>query len=178
MSAPFQGAFCYYIQHSYSGVKIMGYSTSSGADKAEGEPIIFYPPSQPAPLKRPLYASRIPAGFPSPADDHVERSLDLHEHLLPHPDASFFLKVSGDSMLDYGIHDGDLLIVDRAIDAREGHIVIAAIDGELTVKKLGKHTGKPALLPGNSAYPPILLDPEQELLIWGVVRHVIHSLGQ
>lgn len=81
-------------------------------------------------------------------------------------------------MLDYGIHDGDLLIVDRAIDAREGHIVIAAIDGELTVKKLGKHAGQPALLPGNSAYLPILLDPEQELLIWGVVRHVIHSLGQ
>lgn len=156
----------------------MGYSTSSVVSDAEAEPVIFRLPSQPAPLKRPLYASRIPAGFPSPADDHVERSLDLHEHLLPHPDASFFLKVSGDSMLDYGIHDGDLLIVDRAIDAREGHIVIAAIDGELTVKKLGKHTGKPALLPGNSAYPPILLDPEQELVIWGVVRHVIHSLGQ
>ncbi|MBU2739503.1 LexA family protein [Acidithiobacillus concretivorus] len=156
----------------------MGHSKSSRANNTEAEPIIFRLAKQLAPLKRPLYASRIPAGFPSPADDHVERSLDLHEHLLPHPDASFFLKVSGDSMLDYGIHDGDLLIVDRAIDAREGHIVIAAIDGELTVKKLGKHAGQPALLPGNSAYSPILLDPEQELVIWGVVRHVIHSLGQ
>ncbi|WP_414040986.1 LexA family protein [Acidithiobacillus sp. M4-SHS-6] len=158
----------------------MGNTASSSARNvaAEQKPMVYRPSSHPLPLKRPLYSSRIPAGFPSPADDHVERSLDLHEHLLPHPDASFFLRVSGDSMLDYGIHDGDLLIVDRAIDAREGHIVIAAVDGELTVKKLGKHAGQPALLPGNSAYPPLLLDPEQELVIWGVVRHVIHSLGQ
>ncbi len=68
----------------------MGHSTSSVVSDAEAEPVIFRLPSQPAPLKRPLYASRIPAGFPSPADDHIERSLDLHEHLLPHPDASFF----------------------------------------------------------------------------------------
>ncbi|WP_226818817.1 translesion error-prone DNA polymerase V autoproteolytic subunit [Acidithiobacillus montserratensis] len=169
------------IWRSDSGVmSIMGKTASSNVRKlaAAQKPMVFRPPSHPAPLKRPLYLSRIPAGFPSPADDHIERSLDLHEHLLLHPDASFFLRVSGDSMLDYGIHDGDLLIVDRAIDAREGHIVIAAVDGELTVKKLGRHAGQLALLPGNSAYPPLLLDPEQELVIWGVVRHVIHSLGQ
>lgn len=124
----------------------------------------------------PLYLSRIPAGFPSPADDHIECSLDLHRYLLVHPDASFFLRVSGDSMQDYRIHDGDLLIVDRAETAKEGRIVVAALDGELTVKRLGKFNGQPALLPGNPAYPPILIGADQELVVWGVVLHVIHSL--
>ncbi|MBU2729063.1 LexA family protein [Acidithiobacillus caldus] len=125
----------------------------------------------------PLYLSRIPAGFPSPADDHVERSLDLHRHLLAHPDASFFLRISGDSMLAYGIHDGDLLIVDRAVQAKEGMIVVAALDGELTVKRLGKHAGQPALLPGNDRYAPIPIREGQELVVWGVVIHVIHSFA-
>ncbi|WP_248885923.1 LexA family protein [Acidithiobacillus acidisediminis] len=114
-----------------------------------------------------LYLSRIPAGFPSPADDHIERSLDLHEHLLAHPDASFFLRVSGDSMLEYGIHDGDLLIVDRAVRAKDGMIVVAALDGELTVKRLGQHDGRPALLHGNDRYAPIPIREGQGLVVWG-----------
>jgi DNA polymerase V len=124
----------------------------------------------------PLYVSKVQAGFPSPADDYIERSLDLNQHLLAHPDASFFLRVSGESMIGYGIHDGDLLIVDRAVNAKEGMIVIAALDGELTVKRLGRYKGGPALLPGNSNYAPICIGEDQELIIWGVVAHVIHSL--
>lgn len=79
-------------------------------------------------------------------------------------------------MVNYGIHDGDLLIVDRAVQAKEGMIVVAALDGELTVKRLGRVQGQLALLPGNPAYPPISIGSEQELVVWGVVIHVIHSL--
>ncbi len=146
-------------------------------DKLDGVGLtVFRPEADAEPSPLPMYLSRIPAGFPSPADDHVERSLDLHQHLLAHPDASFFLRVSGDSMRDYGIHDGDLLIVDRAVEAKEGMIVVAALDGDLTVKRLGRHRGRPALLPGNPDYAPIPIGEDQELVVWGVVLHVIHSL--
>src|SRR5471030_2397814 len=84
---------------------------------------------------RPLFAARVPAGFPSPADDYIERSLDLNEHLIRHPAATFFVRASGDSMTG-SIHSGDLLVVDRSLEAADGSVVIAVIDGELTVKRL------------------------------------------
>jgi len=84
----------------------------------------------------PLFAAGVPAGFPSPADDYIDRHLDLHEHLIEHPAATFYVRASGDSMVGAGIHDGDLLIVDRAVEPRDGHIVIAVVHGELTVKRL------------------------------------------
>nr|WP_298220203.1 translesion error-prone DNA polymerase V autoproteolytic subunit [Halothiobacillus sp.] len=138
-------------------------------------------PRQPATvspvLTLPLFGYRIAAGFPSPADDYVEERIDLNRHLIRHKEATFFLRVQGDSMINAGIHDGDMLIVDRAIEPVSGKIVIAALDGELTVKRLSTIGGVVRLLPENPDYPVIEIGAEQELVIWGVVIHVIHALG-
>ncbi len=125
----------------------------------------------------PLYSSHVRAGFPSPADDYIETYLDLNEHLIKHPAATFFVTASGDSMTGAGIQSGDMLIVDKSLDASHGKIVIAAIDGELTVKRLSRQGGRVQLLPENDAYKPIDITDEQDLVIWGVVTHVIHSAG-
>ena len=123
----------------------------------------------------PLYACRVAAGFPSPADEYIEMHLDLNTYLIKHPAASFFLIASGDSMTNAGIYSGDLLIVDKSIEAVDGKIVIAAIDGELTVKRLSRQKGRVQLLPAHEAYQPIDITEEQDLVIWGVVTHVIHQ---
>lgn len=123
----------------------------------------------------PLYSSKVRAGFPSPADDYIERFLDLNEFLIRHPAGTFFVRASGDSMTDAGIHNDDLLIVDRSLEATNGKIVIASINGELTVKRLSKINGIVKLLPANSNYSPIEVGDEQDLVIWGVVTYVIHE---
>lgn len=134
------------------------------------------PVAQNAPLRLlRLYTSRIAAGFPSPADDHLESPLDLNEHLVTHPAATFVVKVQGDSMLGAGIRDGDLLVVDRSLEARNGSIVVAVIDGELTVKRLRTGRGRIRLEAENPAYPPLVLREGSDLVIWGVVAHAIRS---
>ena len=134
------------------------------------------PAEAPAALRLPLFAHKIAAGFPSPADDYVEDRLDLNEHLIRHKEASFFLRVQGESMLGAGIHDGDLLLVDRALTPVDGKIIIAVLDGELTVKRLQKKGDVLRLMPENPAFAPIEVGREQELVIWGVVTHVIHDV--
>lgn len=124
--------------------------------------------------KIPLYASTVRAGFPSPADDYIEMHLDLNEHLIKHPSATFFVTASGDSMTGAGIASGDMLVVDRSLEATHGKIVIAAINGELTVKRLSRAGGTVALLPENKQYNPIEITEDEDLVIWGVVTHVIH----
>lgn len=124
----------------------------------------------------PVFMARLPAGFPSPADDYIEGKLDLNRHLIKHASATFFVRVSGDSMIDAGIHTGDLLIVDRSIEPVDGNVVIAALDGELTVKRLEKREGRLRLLPANRQYLPIDIQDQQSLEIWGVVTNVVHSL--
>ncbi len=124
----------------------------------------------------PLFLSRISAGFPSPADDYVESRLSLDEHFVPRPEATFFLRVQGDSMIGAGIHDGDLLIVDKSLEPRHGSIVIAEVHGELTVKRLHHKAGKIALLAENPAYRAIPICEESQLVIWGVVTEVVHTL--
>jgi DNA polymerase V len=128
---------------------------------------------------RPLsvYLSRVPAGFPSPADDYVERRLDLNEHLIQHESSTFFVRVAGHSMRKAGIHDGDLLVVDRAVEPTDGAIVVAALDGELTVKRYRRHEEKPYLVPESENHAPIPIQPGQELVVWGVVQHVIHDVS-
>ena len=121
-------------------------------------------------------AAGVPAGFPSPADDYIDCHLDLHEHLIEHPAATFYVRASGDSMVGAGIHDGDLLIVDRAVEPRDGHIVIAVVHGELTVKRLRRRQGRLYLVSDGNAHPPLAITEEMDLLIWGVCRHVIHGL--
>jgi DNA polymerase V len=127
-------------------------------------------------LRVPLFGHTVQAGFPSPADDYIAEKLDLNQHLMPHQEASFMLRAKGDSMIGANIHDGDLLVVDRSITATNGCVVIAAIDGQFTVKRLEKKRGKIRLLPANPNFEPIELKDDQELQIFGVVTNVIHSL--
>lgn len=124
----------------------------------------------------PFYSHAISAGFPSPADDDMEETLDLNELLIKHPSATFFLKVSGTSMINAGIHDGDILIVDRSIEPTDGKIVIASVNGELTVKRLSAKGKKFKLVAENEDYAPIDITEDMELRFWGVVTNVIHSL--
>lgn len=124
----------------------------------------------------PFYQHAISAGFPSPADDEMEAKLDLNELLIKHPSATFFLRVSGSSMIKAGIHHNDILIVDRSVEPSHGKIVIAALNGELTVKRLYYEGKKVQLVAENDAYRPIDITEEVDLRIWGVVTNVIHSL--
>jgi len=120
-------------------------------------------------LQIPLFSSTVAAGYPSPAEDHVEESLDLNEYMVQRPDSTFMLRVEGESMKNAGIMPNDILVVDRSLKAAHMKIVIAAIDGELTVKRLYHRGGLVKLLPENPAYPEIELESESDLLIWGVV---------
>ncbi len=124
----------------------------------------------------PLYSCKISAGFPSPADDHLERNLDLNSHLVKHPAATFFVRVNGDSMVDAGINDNDILIIDRSLKPSHGKIVIAVVDGHMTVKRLYKHSGKLILMPENTLYKPIEIKEDMNIEIWGVVVTSIHSV--
>lgn len=125
---------------------------------------------------RPLFMSRVQAGFPSPAEDYVEGRLDLNKHLVKHPAATFFVRVAGDSMINAGIHPNDILVVDRSLEATDKRVVIAVIDGELTVKRLRIINGMISLMAENPDYPPIEIKPPMDFEIWGVVVHVIHTL--
>ena len=120
-------------------------------------------------LEIPLYSSKVAAGMPSPAEDHVEETLDLNDYMVRRPDSTYMLRVEGESMKDVGILPNDILVVDRSLPAVHNKIVIAAIDGELTVKRLFHRGGLIKLLPENSAYPEIELESEADLVIWGVV---------
>lgn len=121
-----------------------------------------------------FYESGLPAGFPSPADDYLERSLDLHELLVEHPEATFFVRVQGDSMTGAKMHSGDILIVDRSLTAAHGKIVVALLNGEFTVKRLVRKGQKLYLAAENPCYPPIEVTEESDFQVWGVVTYVIH----
>lgn len=123
----------------------------------------------------PLYSHKVAAGFPSPADDFVEARLDLNEKLAPNHSSTFLLKVQGESMRDAGIFEDDILIVDRSIPPRSGKIVIAAVDGELTVKRLDKRQDGVYLLPENPDFPEIKIHEDSDMVIWGVVTSCIHQ---
>jgi DNA polymerase V len=124
----------------------------------------------------PLFLVPVSAGFPSPADDYLERKLDLNAHLIKHEAATFFVKVQGDSMIGAGIHSGDLLIVDRAREPTEHSVVIAVVNGELTVKRLSTRDGTLFLAPENGHYEPIPITEFTDFEVWGVVTYVIHAV--
>ncbi len=134
------------------------------------------PARSPRRVLLPLFATRIPAGFPSPADDYVEARLDLNELLIQRQEATYFLRVKGDSMQGAGIHPGDLIVVDRSIEAQDGSVVVAEVDGALTIKRLRLGDGAPELHPDNPAYPVIRFKEGQELRIWGVVTSSVHMV--
>jgi DNA polymerase V len=139
---------------------------------------VYIPALYPSKLPLFLFTSKVAAGFPSPADDYVDKTLDLNELLVKKPAATFFARAQGESMLGAGIHPNDILVVDRSIEAVPGKIVICAINGELTVKRLAKEGEQWLLKPENekASYPDILIQDDLELVIWGVVTNVIHSL--
>lgn len=124
----------------------------------------------------PFQNSLVAAGFPSPADDFLEEPINLNRLLIKHPSSTFFLRVSGDSMVGAGIFDKDLLIVDRSLAPLSGKIIIAAIDGELTVKRLIIKNKQIFLSPENPSYDEIIIQDPSSLHVWGVVTTVIHSL--
>ena len=133
-------------------------------------------PETPSGATSPFFDGRVEAGFPSPADDYMDRPLDLHEQLVPRPAATFFVRAQGDSMVGAGIHDGDLLVVDRSLTPVPGRVVIAALDGELTIKRLGRGPEGLRLEAENDAYPVIEIGEDTDARIWGVVTSVIHAV--
>ena len=150
-----EGSICY-IQDflaSYPDVKEVGRVTTDNVVK----------------LEIPLFSSTVAAGYPSPAEDHIEDTLDLNDYMVQRPDSTFMLRVEGESMKNVGILPNDILVVDRSINASHNKIVIAAIDGELTVKRLFHRGGLIKLLQENPAYPEIEIAGESDLKIWGVV---------
>ena len=129
------------------------------------------------PMRRPLFLSQISAGFPSPADDYIETTLDLNEELIANETSTFFLTVSGTSMTQVGIHDGDTIIVDRSIEPTGGDVVVAALDGALTVKRYEVRSGQPMLVPESADHDPIPIEEGQSFVVWGVVTKSIHDIS-
>ena len=132
-------------------------------------------------LRLPLIGGRVEAGFPSPADDFVEQSLDLNNHLVQNPIATFFVRANGNSMDGAGIHNGDLLVVDRSVTPVHGSVVVAVVDGGLTVKRFAKRGAMALLTPEPSTmdqgvYAPIKVGPDTDATIWGVVTWSVHRL--
>ncbi len=123
----------------------------------------------------PLFLTPVKAGFPSPAEDFVEGKLDLNEHLIRHPAATFFVRVNGDSMKGAGICPGDILIVDRSLEAESGRIIIAVINGEFTVKRLARKNQDIYLEAEHPNYPPIHIEKDWDFQVWGVVTYIIHQ---
>ena len=127
-------------------------------------------------IELPLFLESVSAGFPSPADDYLEAKLDLNKHLIKNPSATFFVRVTGDSMINAGIHSGDILVVDRSLTPKNGSIVIAIIDTELIVKRMQLIKNKIFLVPENPNFEPIEISGEMNFEVWGVVSTVIHSV--
>ncbi|CAH1073317.1 LexA family protein [Candidatus Nitrotoga sp. 1052] len=134
---------------------------------------ILYPALDSQPIRVPLFSHKVPAGFPSPADDYIEARLSLDQHLITNKDATFFVRAKGNSMIDAGIFDGDLLVVDKSLTPSSGNIVIAIIDGDLTVKRLILRDNKTILKPENPRFKEIELKDGQELQVWGVVTSTV-----
>ncbi len=156
------------------GYPLPGLGSSMNKSKQECSEFAWYLPANDVNfIELPLYSHKVVAGFPSPADDYIEERLDLNEKLIRNKEATFLLVVQGDSMQNIGIKDGDTLIVDRSLEPKDGKIVIAALDGELTVKRLSMKSTGTWLVPENDDYPPILVREESDIIIWGVVTSAI-----
>ncbi|MGB9770744.1 MAG: LexA family protein [Candidatus Kapaibacteriota bacterium] len=140
-----------------------------------GKELIFYSPSLETKVELNFAGFSVPAGFPSPADEYLESRLDLNQFLIKHPAATFFVRVQGNSMVDAGIHDGDILIVDRAVEPKNGDIAVCVIDGEFTVKRLQIENDVLYLAPENGEFKPIKVSQFQDFKVWGVVTFVIHK---
>jgi len=144
-------------------------------EKPEG-PLEFYSPAKDREVNLNLYAHPIPAGFPSPADDFLEKRLDLNDYLVKNKAATFLVRVEGTSMENAGIFDGDVLVVDRSIEASDGKIILGVLNGEFTVKRISIQKGRLFLVPENQQFKPIEVTEEMDFKIWGVVTFALHKL--
>ena len=133
----------------------------------------FYSASTDVSIDRPMFSEGISAGFPSPAQDFSEHSIDLNLALLKNPASTFFSKVSGDSMKDIGIHDGDLLIIDKSLEPVDGKIAVCFIDGDFTLKRIKIDKDFCWLVPANENYKPIKVTEDNDFIVWGIVTFVI-----
>lgn len=129
-----------------------------------------------SPLWLDLCEWKVPAGFPSPAADHTQKRIDLNEHLIRNKEATFLFRVRGDSMTGVGIYEGDTLLVDRSVEPKHNHIVLAVLNNEFTFKRLYRRGGVVKLVAENPIYPTLAIKPEEELTIWGVVTFNLHKL--
>ena len=137
---------------------------------------IFSIPEELKEVKLPLFLTKIQAGFPSPAEDYIDQRLDLNEYAIKHPSATFFVRVNGESMIKAGIFHDDLLIVDRSLQPQNNSIIIANLDGDLTVKRFSKKKNKYYLVAENKDFPAIEVNDERNFEVWGVATFVLHSL--
>lgn len=135
--------------------------------------IIFYMSNNQTKLEVPFADMGIRAGFPSPAQDYLEIAIDLNKELIKHPASTFFGRVNGDSMKDAGINDGDILVIDKSLEPKDGDMVVCFVDGEFTAKYIKVKKDIIWLVPANEAYPPIKITKENDFLIWGIVTYSI-----
>lgn len=122
-----------------------------------------------------IFLGEIPCGFPSPSSETVESNLNLHDYVVKKPSATFFMQAAGDSMIGAGIYPKDILVIDRSISPRSGHIVAASVDGKITLKRLSYHFGKAILIPENEKYKPISIQEDQDFKIFGVLTYNLHK---
>ena len=140
-----------------------------------GPVLDFFTPDFTTELKLPLAGSPVSAGFPSPAEDYIEMALDLNKELIKHPAATFYARVKGSSMIDAGIADGDLLIIDKALEPKDGDIAVCFIDGEFTLKRLALKEDGLYLMPANAEFKPIRITEENDFLVWGMLAYIVHK---
>lgn len=138
--------------------------------------LLFYKPEYESDLRIPFVPDGVSAGFPSPAADFLENNIDLNKELSENPLATFYIKVKGNSMMDAGIHDKDVLVVDRSLEPSNNKIAVCFIDGEFTVKRIKLEKDSLYLMPENPNYTPIIVTEENQLIIWGIVTYVIKKM--
>ena len=126
-------------------------------------------------VKIPIFTDKVSAGFPSPASDYIEHKLDLNEYLIKHPSATFYVHAKGNSMIEDGIYDGDIMVVDRSLEPKTKDVAIVVLNGEFTVKRILIKHSEMYLIPANKNYNPILITSDADCNIWGIVTHTIHS---
>jgi DNA polymerase V len=142
----------------------------------ENPNLTFFIPESDSPFAIPLSGESISAGFPSPANDFLENKIDLNKELSENPLATFYVRVNGNSMIDAGINDNDVLVVDRSLEARDNKIAVCFIDGEFTVKRIKLEKDCLYLMPENKNYKPIKITEDNQFIIWGIVTYVIKAV--
>ena len=138
-----------------------------------GSNIDIFTPQSNGSMEIPLSEERVAAGFPSPADDYASTKLDLNRELIKNPASTFYARVSGLSMVDEGINDGDLLVIDKSLEPHDGSLAVCYIDGEFTLKRFERHDGYGLLMPANREFRPIKVTGENDFIIWGIVTYII-----